>query len=180
MKPKELADDSDDQEEDKVSDVSPIDSSMERDSTNTTDGDVSSNTTDVDVIDISRSVTVVKKPKTNKRPQTKRDAEKELFKTLDQVSKSLVTESEHRSEGNDSTDDEDRNYCLSLVARLRRLDDKMKAHARFQIEKIFHDIEYNSAGTNSAPNSAAMFGHGSTNMYSPYYGVTCMERSFPQ
>ena len=117
---------------------------------------------------------------TNKRPQTKRDAEKELFKTSDQVSKSLVTESEHRSEGNDSTDDEDRNYCLSLVARLRRLDDKMKAHAHFQIEKIFHDIEYNSDGTNSAPNSAAMFGHGSTNTYSPYYGVTCMERPFPQ
>ena len=177
MKPKEVADDSDDQEEDKVNDVSPTDSSLQRESTNTTDGDVSSSTTDVDVIDISRSVTVAKKPKTNKRPQAKRDAEKELFKTLDQVSKSLVTESEHRSEGRDSTDDEDRNYCLSLVARLRRLDDKMKAHARFQIEKIFHDIQY-SDGTNSTPNSAAIFSHGNTNMYSPYYGV--MERPFPQ
>ena len=61
------------------------------------------------------------------------------MKTLDTVPRSFTQSHLERSEGQYMKEDGELNYCLSLVSRLPSPDPIIKAHVRFQIERVFHN-----------------------------------------
>ena len=91
-------------------------------------------------------------PKGKKRPWSKEvnppatnEMDREFLKALKSLKKSI--EQPEKEKKQDEMDD-DYHFCLSLVGPLKNLEPRFKSMAKFQIMKIFNDIEW--AGASAA------------------------------
>eukprot|EP00112_Aurelia_sp_Birch-Aquarium-sp1_P002537 Seg128.12 transcript_id=Seg128.12/GoldUCD/mRNA.D3Y31 product="hypothetical protein" protein_id=Seg128.12/GoldUCD/D3Y31 len=97
-----------------------------------------------------QSVKEERKKKTRKgawskdaKPVSAIEIDRELVKTMSSLKKAIDDEPTRQSKpvANDDGSDDDYHFCLSLVGLLKHLEPHHKVMAKFQIMKIFNDIE---------------------------------------
>ena len=79
-----------------------------------------------------------------KKPVAPIDVDAEFFQTMKAVSHAIKDkDGPSQTKSSESEDfDEDKHFCLSLVGQLKYLEPRYKSMVKFQIFKIFNDVEW--------------------------------------